>query len=105
MVTRVAAASKFREKFKKPEKLILVRETEETLHPYVPLYPLHSALLPPPLEGEAASDREAPAANMPTVPGPEDFETATTPPSSGPMNLMLTPSPPVLTAALCETGP
>jgi hypothetical protein len=35
----VAAASKCREKCKKPEKPILVGDPEETPPPYVPLYP------------------------------------------------------------------
>jgi hypothetical protein len=37
---------------------------------------------------------------MPTRPGPGILETATTPPSSGPMNLMLSLSPAVLTLLL-----
>jgi hypothetical protein len=39
-VTRKAAASKCREKCKKPEKPILVGDPKRTLAPYVPLYPL-----------------------------------------------------------------
>jgi hypothetical protein len=61
MVARVAAASKCREKCKKPEKPILVGEPEETPPPYVQLYLpilLSSIPLPTPLEGEAASDTE-----------------------------------------------
>jgi hypothetical protein len=41
---------------------------------------------------------------MPTRPSSGVLETATIPPSSGPMNLMLTLSP-VLTPQPCETGP
>jgi hypothetical protein len=40
MAARMAAASKYREKCKKPEKPILAGHPEETLPPYVPLYPL-----------------------------------------------------------------
>jgi hypothetical protein len=101
MVARVAAASKCREKCKKLEKPILAGDPEETSPPFVPLYPpLPFAPSPPPSEEEAALDREGPAANMPIMLGPGVLETATTPPSSGPMNLMLTPSPPVLTPQL-----
>jgi hypothetical protein len=102
MVARVTAGSKCREKCKKAEKHILVGDPERTLSPYVPLYPP----LPPPFtssppssEGEAASDGEAPAANMPTRPSPGVLETSHSE-VSGPMNLMLTQSPPVLTPQL-----
>jgi hypothetical protein len=40
MVARVAAVSKCREKCEKPEKPILVGDSEETPPPYMPLYPL-----------------------------------------------------------------
>jgi hypothetical protein len=100
IVARMAKASKCREKCKKPEKPMLVGDPEETLPPYVALYPSLSAPSPPPSEGEAASDRLVPAANTPTRLGPEVLETATTPLSSGPLNLMLTPSPLVLTPQL-----
>jgi hypothetical protein len=39
MVARLAAASKYREKCKKPEKHILAGNPKETSPPYVPLYP------------------------------------------------------------------
>jgi hypothetical protein len=42
MVARAAAASKYREKCKKLEKLILVGDPEESPHPYVPLYRLEN---------------------------------------------------------------
>jgi hypothetical protein len=37
IVARVAAASKYREKCKKPEKPVLAEDPEDTLAPYVPL--------------------------------------------------------------------
>jgi hypothetical protein len=40
MVARVAAASKCRGKYKKPEKPTLACDPKETLPPYVPLSPL-----------------------------------------------------------------
>jgi hypothetical protein len=40
MVARQAAASKYREKYKKPEKLILVGNPKECPPHYVPLYRL-----------------------------------------------------------------
>jgi hypothetical protein len=61
MVARVAAASKCREKCKKPEKPIFVGIPKETPPSYVPLYPLPSAPLHPPSEGEAASDGGGPS--------------------------------------------
>jgi hypothetical protein len=98
MVARVATASKCKEKCKKPKKPTLAGDPEETLPPYVSLYlplPLPSAPLPLLLEGEA-SDREALATIMSTRLGPGVLETATTPPSSVLMNLIFTPSSPVL---------
>jgi hypothetical protein len=102
MVGRVTTACKCRQKCKNPENSILVEDPEEALPPplWVPLYPPPTAPLLSPLEGEATSGGEALAANMPRRLGPEVLETATTPPSSGPMNLMLTLSPPVLTLQL-----
>jgi hypothetical protein len=100
MVARMAAASKCREKCKKPEKPILAGDSKGTPTPLLPLYPplpLPSASSPPPSEEEAASDRDAPTANTPTRHSPGVLETATTPLSSGPMNLMLILSPPALT--------
>jgi hypothetical protein len=40
MVPRVGAASKCREKCKKPEKIILADYPKKTSSPHVPLYPL-----------------------------------------------------------------
>jgi hypothetical protein len=103
MVARVAGASKFREKCKKPEKPITVGDPEKIPPPYVPLYPPlppPSSSLPPSTEGDAVYNVEAPAANTPIKLSPGVLESATTPPSSGPMNLLLTPSPPVLTPQL-----
>jgi hypothetical protein len=40
MVAWVAAASKFREKCKKPEKPMLAGDPKETPTSYVPMYPL-----------------------------------------------------------------
>jgi hypothetical protein len=42
MVARVAAASKYREKCKNPEKPILVGDPEESLPPFVPLFRLEN---------------------------------------------------------------
>jgi hypothetical protein len=96
MVARVAAASTCRENCKKLEKPILVGDPEGTPPPYGPLYPPlppPSKSSPPPSEGEAASDGKAPEANTLTRPGPGGLETATTPPPSGPVSLMLALNP------------
>jgi hypothetical protein len=42
MVARVAAASKYREKCKKPEKPILVEDPKESSPPYVSLHRLEN---------------------------------------------------------------
>jgi hypothetical protein len=89
---RVTAASKCSEKPEKLEKLIFVEDPKEVPLPYAQLYPTLPppfAHLPPPLEGEATSDREALEANIPSRPSPGSLESSTTPTSLGPLNLML----------------
>jgi hypothetical protein len=98
MVARMAVAFKCREKCKKPEKSILAGNPKETLPPYVPLYPSPSVPSPPTSEGEAASDGEATAANMPTSLGPGVLETVTTLPSSVPPHAHSRPTSPHSTA-------
>jgi hypothetical protein len=100
MVARMAAASKCREKCKKPEEPILVGDPKETPFPYVPLYPpLPLTFIPllHPLKGKQHQMRKTQQQICLQDWAQEVLEPATTPPFSGPINLMLTLSPPVFT--------